>query len=163
MGFLPLLLSSVLGAAATVLALAIVALLSRAQLVHAVRELVAGTMKAHADELVAQARDALGGEAQAAADTLVALRSERGRVMAMLRHHGAPRKSAGGEEGEADGGGDGFLDGLAQSFGIDAKKLAAGDKTELAKLEPMLAQLAQLKGTPATPDPNAAVVPSGWL
>lgn len=136
------LLSFCLGGAGALLVHALLSTLYRARIVRAVSELVAATMKANADELIGKARAELGAEAKDATDALVALRSERGRVMALLRHRGRASEASEEEEGEADEGGEpGFLDGLAQSFGVDVQRLAAGDPGELAKLEPLLAKL----------------------
>ena len=45
-------------------------------------------LRATYDELMGKARAELQAEAKSATDALVALRSERGRVMALLRHRG---------------------------------------------------------------------------
>lgn len=143
MGLLPLLLVSCAGVLLGCSVFATVALLSRASIVRGVRDLVASTMKAHADELIGQARAQLSEEAKAASDALIQLKSERGRVMALLRHRGRAASGASEEEEEGDEGGEpGFLDGLAQSLGVDVERLAAGDQGELAKVQAALGKLA---------------------
>lgn len=135
--------TSLLSAAATVLLL-------RATLLRRVRADVATVAKATVEATLKQAVDQLQGELKSAVDSLTQLRSERGRVMALLRHRG----------GRADPDGDGDDDdaepdrldallanpiaqGFLQAKGLDPSMLAAaadGDPMALMALQQRAAQ-----------------------